>query len=80
MSGVWRWYGYVQCLRQMFRPDIWQKVFLPKVAEAQKRLRDPVIEFLLHDPHIDVLQAAFEAKKKRTDEEVLQWMGYGNAS
>ena len=75
MTNIWRWYGYVQCLRSMFRPDVWESTFLPKVEGAQKRLNDPVLGFLLRDPHIDVLQAAFERKKKRTDEEVLEWMG-----
>jgi hypothetical protein len=74
MSGRWRWWGFVECLRQRFRPDIWRKHFLPSAQLIQKKLQDPMIDYLIHTPRLDILQAAYEPKKKRTDEEVLAWM------
>ena len=67
------WYGYVQCLRRMIRPDIWEKYFLPYIPiNAQ---RDSVMQYLMHDVHLAAEQTLFEKKKVRTDEELVKWIG-----
>ena len=75
MTGLGWWIGYVQSLRGMFRDDIWREVFLPGMADVRKRLKNPLLEILIHDPHLADVQRAFEQRKKRTDEDVLAYMG-----
>jgi len=65
------WYGYTECLRSMFRDDIWRKYFLPKV----QGIHDAGLQYLIHDVRLAELQSLFEKKKKRTDEEVIEWIG-----
>lgn len=75
MGGVWRVRGYVQSFRKMFRPDIWERVWLPWALAVQTKHHDPIIDYLIHAPWILDLNAAFEGRKVVTDEEVLDWMG-----
>ena len=74
-SCIWRWWGYVECLRSLFRPDVWRRVFQPAALVMARESRDPMLIYLLHDPRFDAIQGAFEARKTRSDEEVLAWMG-----
>ncbi len=75
MSGHWYWFGYVECLRSMFRPDVWQTAFLPAVEVLNKRMKDPMIDYLLRAPRFDAVQRGYQTLKRRTDEEALKWMG-----
>ena len=69
------WWGYVECLRAMFRPDVWESVFLPAAQKAARAHADPMMQYLIHTPRLAAMQADFETHKKRTDEQVLAWMG-----
>lgn len=73
-SGRWRNWAYVECFRSMFRPDIFKRVFEPHARFIQKKLKDPVLLWLINSPRFLAIQAEFETRKKRTDEEVLKWM------
>ena len=75
MSGRWRWWGYVECFRSMFRPEIWERHFAPSARAVCRKLRDPMLEWLINTPRLLTLQADFEKRKVTTDEAVLQWMG-----
>ena len=76
MAGRWLWWGYIECWRQRFRQKVWRKWLMPAAEDMAKRLDDPMMYYLLRTPKLDVLQAAYEAKKKRSDEQVLRWMGF----
>ena len=74
-SGCYMWWGYAECLRAMFRPDVWESVFLPSARKAAYVSGDAMLEYLIRSPRIQAMQAAFEPLKERTDEQVLDWMG-----
>lgn len=75
MTGVWWFYGYIECFRSMFRPDTWTRVFRPGLAAAWKDIDTPLLEYLLRDPHLEDRQQTYETRKVCTDEQVLEWMG-----
>ena len=74
-TGQYRWWGYIQCLRSMFRPDIWERYFLPAAQKAVTSNKDVLMLYLMYDPHLAAIQRDYEPHKVRTDEEVLEWMG-----
>ena len=75
MTGRYRWWGFVQCLRSRFRPDIWQRVFLPAAQKAVTHSKDAFMLYLMRAPWLAALQREYEPLKVRTDEDVLEWMG-----
>jgi len=77
MAGQWTWWGYIESLRMMFRPETWRRVFEPAARKAARLNRDPMMEYLMRTPRFDAIQAAFEQCKQRTDEQTLEWMGIG---
>lgn len=80
MSDRWRWWGYIECFRMMFAPEVWQRVFLPEVQFRADLHRDVMMHYLIGAPRFDALQAAYEPTKQRTDAAVLRWMGLGDMS
>lgn len=74
-AARWCWWGYAECLRSMFRPDTWRRVFLPSAQWRADATGDGMLHYLIHAPRFDAIQADFETRKVRSDEEAIKWMG-----
>jgi hypothetical protein len=68
-------YAQIECLRVMFRPDIWKRIFEPL---WRRHKLDGKSRYLLDCHQLGMRQAAFEHYKVVSDEEVVKWMGLGS--